>query len=214
MRKKKEIKLENIARELNTSTVTVSNALNGKKGVGEELRRKILDRAAELGYRPPQNPVKKEQRLHYIGVIAAENGMKEVSSAQMEIYKEIVREAGTKKCMTSLVLMNEEIDERKCLFESLGELNIDGLILLGEMKEDIMNEIRRKMKVPMVGIDACKWPKSPPPGMENGEIREMILTVYEQDKRILAKTGLDFLLSERMDSGLQDTPGQGVTCMD
>ncbi len=77
-----------------------------------------------------------------------------------------------------------------------------------------LNEIRRKMKVPMVGIDSCKRPESPPPGMENGEIRKMILTVYEHDKRILAKTGLDFLLRERMDSGLQDTPGQGVTCMD
>lgn len=166
------------------------------------MRRKILDRAAELGYRPPQNPVKKEQRLHYIGVITTENCMKEFSSAQMEIYKEIVREAGTKKCVASLVIMNEGIDERECLFKSLGELNIDGLILLGEMKEDIMNEIRRKMKVPMVGIDSCKWPGSPQPGMENEEIREMILTVYEHDKRILAKTGLDFLLSQRMDSGL------------
>lgn len=37
MRQKKKIKLESIARELNTSTVTVSNALNGKKGVGERV---------------------------------------------------------------------------------------------------------------------------------------------------------------------------------
>jgi DNA-binding LacI/PurR family transcriptional regulator len=41
-----------IARELSTSTATVSRALNDKPGVGEELRVRILEKARALNYAP------------------------------------------------------------------------------------------------------------------------------------------------------------------
>ena len=50
MKQKKEIRLEDIARKLNISIVTVSNALSGKKGVSDSLRDTIIRTAEELGY--------------------------------------------------------------------------------------------------------------------------------------------------------------------
>ena len=47
MKHKKEIRMEDIARELNISIVSVSNALKNKKGVGEELRQTVKEKAAE-----------------------------------------------------------------------------------------------------------------------------------------------------------------------
>ena len=44
------VKLEDILEALNVSTVTVSNALAGRKGVSEEVRRQVVAKAKELWY--------------------------------------------------------------------------------------------------------------------------------------------------------------------
>ena len=49
----KAVKLADIAGQLGVSTVTVSKALSGQKGVSEELREKIKTLADEMGYKQP-----------------------------------------------------------------------------------------------------------------------------------------------------------------
>ena len=49
---KKTVRMQDIADKLGVSTVTVSKALAGKKGMSEELRREIEELAAKMGYRP------------------------------------------------------------------------------------------------------------------------------------------------------------------
>ena len=44
------MKLADIAKELGVSTVTVSNALLGKKGVSDKMRELIWKKAQEMGY--------------------------------------------------------------------------------------------------------------------------------------------------------------------
>ena len=44
------VKLKDIAEALDVSTVTVSNALAGRKGVSEEVRNQVVEKAKELGY--------------------------------------------------------------------------------------------------------------------------------------------------------------------
>lgn len=44
--------LEDVAKEVGVSTMTVSRAVNGRPGVGPELRSRILEVAGSLGYRP------------------------------------------------------------------------------------------------------------------------------------------------------------------
>ena len=46
----KAVRLADIGKKLNVSTVTVSKALSGQKGVSEELRAKIIQLADEMGY--------------------------------------------------------------------------------------------------------------------------------------------------------------------
>ncbi len=46
----KRVNIKDIAKELGTSIATVSRALNGKEGVSDELRKKIFEKAKELGY--------------------------------------------------------------------------------------------------------------------------------------------------------------------
>ena len=44
------VKLSDIAQRAGVSTVTVSNALAGRKGVSRQMREKILETASECGY--------------------------------------------------------------------------------------------------------------------------------------------------------------------
>lgn len=48
--KAEKLRMADIARELGVSTISVSRALAGQDGVSEELRRRILQKAAEMGY--------------------------------------------------------------------------------------------------------------------------------------------------------------------
>lgn len=45
-----KLRMADIARELGISTISVSRALAGQEGVSDELRRRILQKAAEMGY--------------------------------------------------------------------------------------------------------------------------------------------------------------------
>lgn len=45
-----KVKISDIAKELGISAISVSRALSGQTGVGEELRNKILNKAKEMGY--------------------------------------------------------------------------------------------------------------------------------------------------------------------
>lgn len=47
----KSVRMADIAEVMGVSTVTVSKALSGQKGVSEELRAKIRDKAEAMGYR-------------------------------------------------------------------------------------------------------------------------------------------------------------------
>src|SRR5476651_2522116 len=44
--------IQDTAEKLGVSVATVSNALNGKRNVGQAMRQKILRAAQDLGYRP------------------------------------------------------------------------------------------------------------------------------------------------------------------
>ena len=47
-----KVTIKDIARQFKVSTTTVSNALNGKPGVGKTARKKIVRMAKKMGYQP------------------------------------------------------------------------------------------------------------------------------------------------------------------
>ena len=69
----KAIKLADIAERVGVSTVTVSKALSGQKGVSEEVREKIRSIAEELGYQQPSAARKSQNQKSYnIGILISE----------------------------------------------------------------------------------------------------------------------------------------------
>lgn len=63
------VKLKDIAKYLNTSIVTVSNALSGKKGVSSSMREAVIQAAAELGYDVTKYQERRKEKNVRFGVL-------------------------------------------------------------------------------------------------------------------------------------------------
>lgn len=60
----KAVKLSDIAAKIGVSTVTVSKALSGQKGMSDELRDRIVALADEMGYvKRVQNKKKRQEKV-------------------------------------------------------------------------------------------------------------------------------------------------------
>ena len=68
----KSVRMADIAKELGVSTVTVSKALSDQKGVSEEMREKIKELAAQMGYKSGGTGKDGAHPSYKIGVLVRE----------------------------------------------------------------------------------------------------------------------------------------------
>ena len=152
MVQKKSVKLGDIAQALDVSIVTVSNALQGKKGVSDALRKKIQETALAMGYQSKPRE-KKERGSYIIGVAVAEKYVKEFPSFYMDIYQRIAAEVQKKGHLTVLEVVTYEKEMLIGPFEPFMEQKIAGLILIGELRREYIQAIRGAYQVPVVCVD-------------------------------------------------------------
>lgn len=152
MERRKEVRLENIAKEVGVSIVTVSNALNGKKGVSGELRDKILNTAASMGYQASKMETKKQESYTIVVVVAARY-VKQFPSFYMDIYRKTALELNRRGSMPILEIVNEE--QERLLHGFSGFLNEEmaGIIMIGEMDRKYVAQVRKRYHVPIVCVD-------------------------------------------------------------
>lgn len=155
---KNGIRMSDIAKELGVSVVTVSNALNDRGGVGEDMRRKIRERASELGYRPsaPRTPrkaeVPAEQQGGSIGILTSER----FANVRGTFYWFLT--AGVSKELTQCKLYSvyesiSEADERAGVLPQIAaERQVRGLIIVGQLATDYL-ECLASLHIPMLFLD-------------------------------------------------------------
>lgn len=153
MGRRKKVRLEQIAEEVGSSIVTVSNALNDRKGVSEELRKRIKEKAKELGYEASETPVQMKNKSYTIGVIVAERYVKEYPSFYMEIYKCIAQEATKRGSMTILEVAGEKKEKLEQDFNTFQDIDVSGIIIIGEMNRDYVNKVKKFLNLPVVCVD-------------------------------------------------------------
>ena len=151
MGQKKRVKQEDIARRLGVSIVTVSNALKGKKGVSDEVREKIVRTAQEMGYQSVARE-KKNCSSYIVGVAVAEKYVKEFPF-YMDIYQRLAGEAVKKGHLTVLEVVTPEKESLEKPFEPFLEKKTAGLILIGELRKEYLQAIRRNYDIPVVCVD-------------------------------------------------------------
>lgn len=94
-----EVKLKDIAQAAGVSTVTVSNALSGKRGVSNDVREKIEEIARNMGY--DFSRYEKKEGGYRIGVIASEMYMEMGTSF-------------TGPCISRLCMLRPKAGARRC----------------------------------------------------------------------------------------------------
>lgn len=153
MKDRREVKLSDIANALNVSVVSVSNALNNRKGVSEELRKKVEEKADELGYKLPDTKPKKENKFYSIGVMMAERYVVEFPSFYMDVYKQIAQVVTKRGGYPLLDVVDKEREKRNRVTKLFLSMKVDGILFVGRMDTDFIREVRKQKEVPVVGVD-------------------------------------------------------------
>ena len=141
-----------IARELGVSAMTVSRALNGKADVSEDMRRRVMEYAEMLGYRPnrwARTLVTRKSMI--IGVVVPEiahSFFAEIISG----IEDVLEQAGF-----NLLLCHSRCsaDRERVEIDALIDSRVDGLIVAPEQPQKNPGPFLdlQKRKIPFVLVD-------------------------------------------------------------
>ena len=145
------VTMRDIGRMAGVSAVTVSKALSGKGGVGEETREKILRLAEELGYVNPNAGQTKPLRGLDVGILIPDRFFSPDSFYAL-FYKELVQ-ALTKAGHFGILEMLAAEDEAALALPHLTRAHhVDALILLGQPSSAYRQMIAQQ-PLPLVFLD-------------------------------------------------------------
>lgn len=145
------VKLQDIADELNVSAVTVSKALAGKKGVGGELRETIFNTAREMGYN--LSKYERQGGSIRIGVTVADQYMGIGSSFYWALYQQVAYAASKKNGFTMFEVLEEAQEKTGAQLKMMKEGTIDGLIVIGWVDKDYVRKLVKTSGIPVVLLD-------------------------------------------------------------
>ena len=149
MAERKSVSMQDLADKLGISKVTVSKALNGKEGVGEELKEKIFALARESGYVLPDYGKRKSKK---VGIImsprfsSGDEGKFYMAMSERIIYE--LQKASCSSIMISPTTATLPSDMNTIQTRGL----FDGLIFLGILDKGVREQIAQ-IDLPKVYVD-------------------------------------------------------------
>ena len=145
--------MEDIAKLHNVSKVTVSKALNNKPGVSDELRAKIKATAKRKGYRLNSAARSlKTKRVYNIGILIAERFIKDPASYYFGVWGQLATKLTSLGYSAIMETLSYENEKKSVLPMMYIERKVDGLIILGQLKQQYLDTIE-KIDVPVVFFD-------------------------------------------------------------
>ena len=151
---KKTVRMADIAEQLKCSTVTVSKALSGQKGVSEEMRGRIRETALRMGYKLPAAAREAGGGKGYnIGVVLSKRYLANYDTFYWKMYQEIASRATRKDCFTLFEIIDEETEKNKQLPRLLAEGKLDGVIVIGKPGYGYEEFLKKEVGIPMIFLD-------------------------------------------------------------
>jgi len=147
---KQRITLQNIADSLNITKVTVSRALNGQNGVGEELRKKIEQKAEELHY--TRSSLNRSNNTLNFAFVTPKRFFLKTEHFYTDIYYTLHQLCDQKKYRISLMVIDPEMEDGLELPNNLLDSSISGIFIGGELSKSYLGLISN-LNVPTVVID-------------------------------------------------------------
>ena len=153
----KAVKLADIAKRVGVSTVTVSKALSGQKGVSEELREKIIELAEEMDYKQPS--VARREMAAYksynIAVLIHEKYFDKYDSFYLRFYQTINSKCIAKGSFSLMEIISGDDEKNLVLPRVIQEKKADGIMILGKFDHSYSDFISKKVTdIPIIYCDA------------------------------------------------------------
>ena len=144
----KTVRMADIAEKLGVSVVTVSKALRGKDGVGEELRAQIAKTAEEMGYIAKGSGTDS----YVIGILTAGRYLERGSSFYWSLYERLLAHLSAGGDFGFLEVVSAE-DEAACAVPRIvQERRADALIAMGTLELPYM-QMLGDLRLPLTMLD-------------------------------------------------------------
>ena len=152
----KPVKMSDIAQKLHISNVTVSKALAGKDGVSEELRKKIIQLAEEMGYRSASLSKGARSGVTYnIGILVPERFVRVTTkSFYWELYQKLCNALAGYDYYGVLEVLSTDDEEKCTLPRMIPENKVDGMLVVGQVSSPYISALLKEEKMPIVFLDA------------------------------------------------------------
>ena len=137
---RKQVTMKDIAQEMGVSIVTVSKALSGKDGVGEELRERIIDKAHELNY-VIKGTLDDESRNLNIAIVIAERFISD-NAFYFKIYQKLLMGLSERGFIGILEIMRSEDEAAGVLPKLVRMEKVEQVIVVGEMKLEFLENLQ------------------------------------------------------------------------
>ncbi|ELP69150.1 LacI family DNA-binding transcriptional regulator [Streptomyces turgidiscabies] len=144
------VTIAQVAEEAGVSAMTVSNVVNGKPGASEETRRRVMEVAGRLGYRPNVSARNlKAGRSGLIGLIALDL----TSQYGLEILRGVADELASVEQELLVNATYHDAVREKDRIEFLAHGLVDGVLMIAPVLEDDTVTLLRRQNLPCVIID-------------------------------------------------------------
>ena len=149
---RKAVTMTDIANRMGVSTVTVSKALSGQKGVSEEVREQIIELAREMGYKMARGP-KEPGKGYRIGVLMPCGTLEAYDSFYWRLYQATSEMAMEKNCFTGYESLTADMTAKKLLPRLVTDKMVDGLIVIGKPDSGYGEFLKQRAGMPLVFLD-------------------------------------------------------------
>ncbi len=154
---KNGVKMLDIARKLNVSVVTVSNALGGRDGVSDEMRQKICETADKMGYKPSNTKSGNKSGFlprmgKNIGILTSERFVGSRGTFYWELTANISNRLSQMNLTTVYECIGRESEKLAVIPNMIAEKKVDGVFVIGQVHRNYI-EMLSRIDIPMVFVD-------------------------------------------------------------
>ena len=193
---KRRVTLQQIADEVGTSKVTVSRALNDQPGIGDELRRRILELAKAYDYPLPDQTVSK---VHALAFLIPQKFFLEMDHFYTVIYFHLNRLCQARDIVLSAITISQQEEQEGTLPAAFLHQKFDGVFLVGDPGPRIPEKLAEYAQ-PIVYIDFSQQ------GKESCVVSDNYRLGYELGEHLIRRghTSIGFVGDYRHNANICD----------
>lgn len=147
----KSVTMSDIAERLGISTVAVSKALSGQKGVSQALREQVKKTASEMGYKLKSGVQKKSSLSNNIGLLVAERYISD-NSFYFKFIRGLSTEMQKHGNYVFFHTLTQKNEDSGVLPDIFFHQRVDGIIILGQVS-DSYTKAALDTKIPIIFLD-------------------------------------------------------------